>query len=494
MTPEEVAGDGEPEEQAARRRGRRDALARDIYQAGHHTTFQHAHFQFALANVSRQFLWSFLHSHPFYNSEQVSQRYVHGADGQLTRCRRSPARRSRSTAPPPSACRPTMPSARRAADAGRARRLLPSASRPGATSPSAGRRRSARRRRRSRATCCRWRPSPTSTTRSRRSRSSATGASSSSSDAPLEQRLVVDGMVEAVLAADPDFARVLEEPMPLEATVEHAGLLGARPRRAGARVPRALRRRASTAGSARLVDWPAGGRGDRGRRGARSARRRRRRDSPTTRRSLLVLDPARNRYLGEALNLATHSKLARCLVHVHYTFRKRLSHTADSQDQRHRMTPASRPILAAQVDGEPDVVAPALIARDEESRPFYHGELRARLGGHGRLARLGVPTEHAHYLLPNAVADPLHRVGRPAQPPPQAHDAPLPQRPGGDLAREPGRGRRDPRASTPAIGRWLLPPCSQRDRAGARPPCPEGAATAACRSGRLELADVARDI
>src|SRR6185436_17965411 len=27
-------------------------------------------------NVSRQFLWSFLHSHPFYNSEQVSQRYV----------------------------------------------------------------------------------------------------------------------------------------------------------------------------------------------------------------------------------------------------------------------------------------------------------------------------------------------------------------------------------------------------------------------------------
>src|SRR5881628_2219382 len=64
-----------PETQAERRR-RRDALARDLYQAGHHTTLQHAHFQFALSNVSRQFLWSFLHSHPFYNSEQVSQRYV----------------------------------------------------------------------------------------------------------------------------------------------------------------------------------------------------------------------------------------------------------------------------------------------------------------------------------------------------------------------------------------------------------------------------------
>ena len=53
-----------------------EGLARDLYEAGHHTTIQHAYFQFAMENVSRQFLWSFLHAHPFYNSEQVSQRYV----------------------------------------------------------------------------------------------------------------------------------------------------------------------------------------------------------------------------------------------------------------------------------------------------------------------------------------------------------------------------------------------------------------------------------
>ncbi|MBC8145301.1 MAG: FAD-dependent thymidylate synthase, partial [bacterium] len=47
-------------------------IARSIYGAGHHTTFQHAQFQFTLDNVSRQFIWSFLHQHPFYNSEQVS--------------------------------------------------------------------------------------------------------------------------------------------------------------------------------------------------------------------------------------------------------------------------------------------------------------------------------------------------------------------------------------------------------------------------------------
>src|SRR2546426_4434790 len=74
---EQVLGDPEaPHEKREERRKRRDALARDLYQAGHHTTLQHAHFQFALSNVSCQFLWSFLHAHPFYNSEQVSQRYV----------------------------------------------------------------------------------------------------------------------------------------------------------------------------------------------------------------------------------------------------------------------------------------------------------------------------------------------------------------------------------------------------------------------------------
>ncbi len=36
-------------------------LALDIYEAGHHTTFQHATFQFQLSDVSRQFIWSLLH-------------------------------------------------------------------------------------------------------------------------------------------------------------------------------------------------------------------------------------------------------------------------------------------------------------------------------------------------------------------------------------------------------------------------------------------------
>src|SRR5687768_18379159 len=54
----------------------RDLIGALTFDAGHHTVYQHAHFEFGLENVSRQFVWTFLHSYPFYNSEQSSQRYV----------------------------------------------------------------------------------------------------------------------------------------------------------------------------------------------------------------------------------------------------------------------------------------------------------------------------------------------------------------------------------------------------------------------------------
>src|SRR5262245_27596031 len=62
----------------------RDKIAHSTREAGHPTTRQHAHFVFSIEKVSRQALWSFLHSHPFYNSEQVSQRYVKVKPGNWT--------------------------------------------------------------------------------------------------------------------------------------------------------------------------------------------------------------------------------------------------------------------------------------------------------------------------------------------------------------------------------------------------------------------------
>ena len=54
----------------------RDTIGALTFEAGHHTVYQHAHFEFGLENISRQFVWSVLHGYPFYNSEQSSQRYV----------------------------------------------------------------------------------------------------------------------------------------------------------------------------------------------------------------------------------------------------------------------------------------------------------------------------------------------------------------------------------------------------------------------------------
>src|SRR5699024_10114795 len=57
------------------RRKRAQRLYSDLFEAGLHTTFQHANFVFVMDGVSRLAIWSFFHHHPHYNSEQVSQRY-----------------------------------------------------------------------------------------------------------------------------------------------------------------------------------------------------------------------------------------------------------------------------------------------------------------------------------------------------------------------------------------------------------------------------------
>src|SRR5579871_2638277 len=54
----------------------RTTIGPATFQGGHHTVYQHAHFEFGLENISRHLVWNFLHGHPFYNSEQQSQRYV----------------------------------------------------------------------------------------------------------------------------------------------------------------------------------------------------------------------------------------------------------------------------------------------------------------------------------------------------------------------------------------------------------------------------------
>ncbi|GAX86746.1 conserved hypothetical protein [Lebetimonas natsushimae] len=55
---------------------KKNELLSSIFKAGHHTTLMHYHFTFLIEGMSRLLIWRLLHSHPFYNSEQISQRYA----------------------------------------------------------------------------------------------------------------------------------------------------------------------------------------------------------------------------------------------------------------------------------------------------------------------------------------------------------------------------------------------------------------------------------
>ncbi len=475
VTVEDVAGDAlaDPAERG-RRLSRRDALARDVYLAGHHTTFQHAHLQFTLENVSRQLVWSFLHAHPHYNSEQTSQRYVEVRPGTFA----VPPLAGEALEVYRRACERQTEAYRRLGDAlvPRAARAFFATFRGRASQP--GRWEKAIRKRALEvaryvlpvATFTTLYHTVSAVTLFRYRRLAATF------DAPTEQRLVVEAMTDELLRHDPAWAAVLQEPIPLEETPEHAlaARLFAAPRRdrAGdgsfrARFDAALDGRVSI-----LVD-----RKSRNEELLAEAVREVVGASPEALSDdeaiALAIDPAANPLLGEALNLTEHGKLARALHHPAYTFRKKLSHTADSQDQRHRTTPASRPTLHAYLSDEPDYVTPMLLEEPGEAKVLYDETMARTWEAVARLRALGVRDEFRAYLLPNAVA---LRFTESADLAGLRHK--LAMRLCFNAQEEIWRASVDEaeqvRQVEPRIGRWLLPPCGLRARAGAKPVCPEG--------------------
>jgi thymidylate synthase ThyX len=117
-----------------------------------------------------------------------------------------------------------------------------------------------------------------------------------------------------------------------------------------------------------------------------------------------MLNPARNPYRLQTLNIGVHAPMMRALQHAHYTFAKKISHTADSQDQRHRMVPASRPLLTLADTREPDYIVPMLIRDNPRARDVYDRAMRDAWAAKNELLDRGVPREFALYLLPNAAA------------------------------------------------------------------------------------------
>jgi len=381
--------------------GQRRRIGPLTWDGGHHTVYQHATFEFSLSGVSRQLVWCFLHGFPFYNSEQQSQRYVRLDE-------------IRAHVPPAlggEARRVYEQSVREAWHAYQelTRRLEPvvmeilselwrlSERQSRAFGKNVAREAEKKAIETARYvipiachTAMVYTVSGLTLHRLRRMAAAC--------DAAQEARRVVDRMVEEVSRVDPTFFEAVgEEPLAPEQVVEFRTA----PRGVGDAAALEAFDKSLGGKPARLVDY-----------GARAPRV----VADAVRHALglpdldddealsLALDPSRNRYRLDALNVSFHAPLMRTLDHAHYTFRKKLSHTADSQDQRHRMVPGSRPLLTRTVPRAADVVEPALIADDPACHALFREQVEAAFAARARLLDLGVDPELALYVLPNALA------------------------------------------------------------------------------------------
>ena len=451
----------------------RDRIAESIYKAGHHTTIQHPTFQFVLERVSRQFLWSFLHAHPFYNSEQVSQRYVEVKPGNVV----VPPLDEQARAIYLDTVEAQMEAYHRLSElvepvvVKEYRRIFPNRDIEEKRWASAVKKRCQEVSRYVLpvATHAHLYHTVSGVTLHRYWRMCQ------QFDAPLEQRIVVQRMVEEVAKIDPDFMRIAADPIPLEQTLEYQAFTqfhGTSRNGSTAQFLDEFDQELSGRASL-LVDCSADAEEVLAQ-GVRSVLGLAKAQLPSREAIKLVLDPSRNPYLSEPLTLTTMSKLSRAMVHPHFTFKKKLSHTADSQDQRHRMVPASRPILACHVvSTRPDYILPPLVAASPEAEDAYRRIMARTWAAIDQLLNLGVSEEFALYLLPNAFpirfeesGDLLHfhhkwvqRLCYTAQ-----------EEIWGSCREEVLQVSR----RFPEIGKYLAAPCWPRAQAGVRPACPEG--------------------
>jgi thymidylate synthase ThyX len=375
------------------------------YYGGHHTVYQHAHFEFGLENISRQFVWSFLHAHPFYNSEQQSQRYV--------RLDRAQAYR-----PPEDTANPHFGPAERTIYENAvvrawqryreltqilrssAREILSDIWHLSAMSHAKRIEKVERQAEKRAIEVARYvLPVAAFTTMvhtisgvvlHRLWRMQAAG------DTPTEAKEVVGQMVARVRERDPQFFDRFDN-APLEEPPEWQ-----EPRRHGEAFAREFdgQLRGMTSrlidSSPRAVEAVAAAY-----RAVIGASARECSDSEALDR---ILNPERNPYRRETLNIGVHAPILRPLQHAHFTFAKKISHTADSQDQRHRLVPGSRPLLTLADTRAPDYITPMLIREHPRASEIYQRAMEEAWAAKNELLDRGVPLEFALYLLPNAKA------------------------------------------------------------------------------------------
>ncbi len=157
------------------------------------------------------------------------------------------------------------------------------------------------------------------------------------------------------------------------------------------------------------------------------------------------------------------------------------------------MTPGSRPALAAHMLDAPDIVEPAVVSLDEPSRRLYRETMDRTWDAIARLRSLGTPMEAVQYLLPNAVnvrftesADLLNLRHK--------HTMRLCFNAQEEIWRASQEEAVQVRQVHPELGRFLLPPCTQRLMAKSKPICPEGKRYCGVRVWMQDVAEFTRTI
>jgi thymidylate synthase ThyX len=387
-------------------------IGASTFYSGHHTVYQHAHFEFGLENVSRQFVWSFLHAHPFYNSEQQSQRYVKMDRAQayippVDLYFNEPAKRVYEQAIARAWAYYRELSVLLVADA---RTILGDIWHIGPMSHPKRIQKIERSAEKRAIEIARYvLPVAAFTTMVH----TVSGIvlhrlwrMCSASDTPSEARAVVGEMVAQVRQMDPQFFDRFAT-APLEELPEWKDARIANPQASGfirefdARLngrtaclvdysPNAVRVMADSYRA--VVGLPVSACSD---------------PEAIDR----LLNPARNLYRLETLNIGVHAPAMRALQHANYTFAKKISHTADSQDQRHRMVAGSRPLLTLADTREPDYITPALLKGNPRAREVYERAMHDAWRAKNEILDRGVSPEIALYLLPNAKSVRLVETG-----------------------------------------------------------------------------------
>lgn len=352
-------------------------VARSTLKSGHHTTRQHAHFVFGLEGASRQVIWQILHAHPYYNSEQVSQRYVEIKDKadwytlpiSLAKDAAVHAMHQRAFATYTAlveALTPTVEEVYFSIHRLKARNKADWADAIKKRAMEVARY-----------------VMPVSTTAYLYHSISALTlmryARMMLWHSHDEFTILVIKMLDLALKADADLADEFPEPLspperendPAAAkkqTAEYVRLLEGKS---------AALISSSTDAVAGLPQFKA----------AQSNRV--------------------NPLLGDVFYPGTMDETTRALNHVHFSFAKRLSHTADSQEQRHRTLPGTRPHLAATITLENDFITPKLLESNGIAKRLYTDYLEHNFDVlRSAWKDETIKREDLAYLLPNAY--PIH--------------------------------------------------------------------------------------